>query len=117
MLKQPNFFYSQPSILPKDTPVKFYLSTGFGLSFMISSVAPTRSSTFYAYLITKIGNRNLKQLVPNVYMICKTVYYASMPKFKPFGSVVRQLLARQVYTMYGRVYTERRWTAFEIFPL
>ena len=27
---------------------------------MISSVAPTRSSTFYAYLITKIGNRNLK---------------------------------------------------------
>ena len=27
---------------------------------MISSVAPTQSSTFYAYLITKIGNRNLK---------------------------------------------------------
>ena len=26
---------------------------------MISSVPPTRSSTFYAYLITKIGNRNL----------------------------------------------------------
>ena len=28
-------------------------------SFMISSVAPTRSSAFYAYLITKIGKRNL----------------------------------------------------------
>ena len=27
---------------------------------MISSVAPTRLSTFCAYLITKIGNRNLK---------------------------------------------------------
>ena len=27
---------------------------------MISSVAPTRLSTFYAYLITKIGNLNLK---------------------------------------------------------
>ena len=26
---------------------------------MISSVGPTRSSTFYAYLVTKIGNRNL----------------------------------------------------------
>ena len=25
---------------------------------MLSSVAPTRSSIFYAYLITKIGNRN-----------------------------------------------------------
>ena len=38
----------------------------FGLSFMIlylyefyGSVAPTRSSTSYAYFITKIGNRNL----------------------------------------------------------
>ena len=60
MLKQPNLFYSQPSTLPKDAPAKFYLSTTFGLSFMISSVAPTRSSTFYTYLITKIGNRNLK---------------------------------------------------------
>ena len=27
---------------------------------MISSVVPTRSSTFYAYVITKIENRNLK---------------------------------------------------------
>ena len=60
MLKQPNFFWSWPSALPKDTPAKFYLSMTFGLRLMISSVAPTRLSTFYAYLITKIGNRNLK---------------------------------------------------------
>ena len=39
---------------------KFYLSTTFGLRFKISSVAPTRSSNFYAYLITKSGNHNLK---------------------------------------------------------
>ena len=46
--------------LPNDAPAKFYLSTTFGLSFTISSVTPTRSSNFYAYLITKIGNLNLK---------------------------------------------------------
>ena len=40
MLKQPNFFHSQPFTLPKDAPAKFYLSTTFSLSFMISSVAP-----------------------------------------------------------------------------
>ena len=57
MLKQPNFFHSQPSTLPKKALEKFYLSETYGLSFMISSVAPTRSSTFDAYLITKIGNR------------------------------------------------------------
>ena len=60
MLKQPDFFYSQPSTLSKKAHAKFYLSTTFGLRFMINSVAPTRSSTFYAYLITKIGNRNLE---------------------------------------------------------
>ena len=60
MLKQPNFFHSQPSILPKEALAKFYLSTIFGLSF-ICSVATNRSSTFYAYLITSIGNRNLKE--------------------------------------------------------
>ena len=59
MLKQPNFFSSQSSTLSKDAPTKFYISTTFGLSFTISSVAPTRSSTFYLYLITKIENRNL----------------------------------------------------------
>ena len=50
MLKQPNFFYSQPSTLPKEALAKFYLSMTFGLSFMISSVAPTRWLTSYAYL-------------------------------------------------------------------
>ena len=39
MLKQPNFFHSQPSTLPKDAPAKFYLSMTFDLRFMISSVA------------------------------------------------------------------------------
>ena len=63
MLKQPNFFQSWPSTLPKDAPAKFYLSTTLGLRLMISSAAPTRLSTFYAYLITKIGNRNLKPQV------------------------------------------------------
>ena len=57
--KTTKFLYCQPSRLPKDAPAKFYLSTTFGLSFMIRSVAPTRSSTFYAYLITKIRNHNL----------------------------------------------------------
>ena len=42
MLKQPNFFYSQPSTLPKDAPLKLYLSMIFG----ISSVAPTRIVDF-----------------------------------------------------------------------
>ena len=61
MLKQPNFFHSQPSTLPKDPPTKFYLSTTFGLSFMISSVCPTQSSTSYAYLITKLETVYLPQ--------------------------------------------------------
>ena len=30
MLKQPNFFHSQPSTLPKDALAKFYRSTTFG---------------------------------------------------------------------------------------
>ena len=58
MLKQPNS-YSQLSTLPKDAPAKFYLYMSFGLSFMISSVTSTRSSTSYAYLITKIENRKV----------------------------------------------------------
>ena len=60
MLKQPNFFNIKLSTLPEQALVKFYLSTTFGLSFMISSVAPTRWSTSYTYLIIEIGNRNLK---------------------------------------------------------
>ena len=35
---------------------------------MISSVAPTRLSTFYTYLITKIGNRNLKPFAPTKWL-------------------------------------------------
>ena len=60
MPKQPNFFHSQPYTLPKDALANFYLSTTFGSSFIKRSVAPTRSSTLYAYSITKIGDRNLK---------------------------------------------------------
>ena len=62
MLKQPNFFHSQPLTLPKEAFARFYLSKTFSLSFVISSVAPTQSSTFYActYLITEIGNNNLR---------------------------------------------------------
>ena len=59
-LKQLNFFYNQPYTIAKEALARFYLSTTFGLSFMISFVAPTRSSTFYAYLVAKIENRNLK---------------------------------------------------------
>ena len=33
MLKQLNFFYSQPFTLPTDSPAKLYLSETFGLSF------------------------------------------------------------------------------------
>ena len=58
--KTTKFLSELASTLPKDTPAKFYLSTTFSLRLMISYVAPTRLSTFYAYLITKIGNRNLK---------------------------------------------------------
>ena len=58
MLKQPNFFCSQPSALSKEAPAKFYLPTTFGLSFMIRSVAPTRSSTFYAPKSETVRNLN-----------------------------------------------------------
>ena len=51
MLKQLNFFHSQPSTLPKEALGNFYISTTFGLSFTVSSVAPTRSFTSYAHLI------------------------------------------------------------------
>ena len=61
MLNQPNFFYSPPFTLPKEALAKFYLSTTFGLTFMISSVTPTRSS--YAYLITKSGTVALPGMV------------------------------------------------------
>ena len=41
----------------------------FGLRLMISSVAPTRLLTFYTYLITKIGNRNLKNFYSDSYSL------------------------------------------------
>ena len=31
VLKQPNFFYNQPSTLPEDAAAKFYIPTTFGL--------------------------------------------------------------------------------------
>ena len=34
---------------------------------MISSAAPIRSSTFYACLITKIGNRNFRRVASSVF--------------------------------------------------
>ena len=74
MLKQPDFFYNQPSTLPKEALAKVYLTTTVGLTFMISSVALIRSSTFYAYLITKIGNRNLK------YLRSTACFKTSLPK-------------------------------------
>ena len=58
MLRNPNFFHSEPSVLSKDAPAKFHLSATFGLSFMISSVASTCSPTFYIYLITKLRIHN-----------------------------------------------------------
>ena len=39
MLKQPNFFHSQPFTLRKEALAKFSISTTFGLSLMIRSVA------------------------------------------------------------------------------
>ena len=59
MLKQPDFFHSQPSTLSIDVHAKLYLSTTSGLRVTISSVAISRSSIFYAYFITRIGNPNL----------------------------------------------------------
>ena len=63
MLGHPSFFHSEPSVLSKDSPAKFHLSATFGLSFMISSVASTCSSTFYIYLITKLRIHNLKSIL------------------------------------------------------
>ena len=42
MLKQVNFFHSQLSTLPKEALAKFYLSTTFGLSFMVLQPLPDR---------------------------------------------------------------------------
>ena len=74
VLGHPNFFHSEPSILSKDAPAKFHLSATFGLSFMISSVASTCSSTFYIYLhvITKLRIHNLKSILTEFIKILVT---------------------------------------------
>ena len=54
-LLQSSFYTSKG----KGNTCKFYLSMTFGLSFIISFVAPTRSSTSYAYLVTKTGTVTL----------------------------------------------------------
>ena len=56
MLRHPNFFHSEPSLLSKNAPAKFNLSATFGLNFMISSAASTCLPTFNTYLITKSQN-------------------------------------------------------------
>ena len=73
MPKRSNFFYSQLSTLPKEALAKFYLSTGFGLSFMISSVAPNPIVDFLRIinLIAKIANRNLNQATTLLSLIVK----------------------------------------------
>ena len=101
MLKQPNFFYNQPSTLPEKALAKFYLSTTFGLSFMISYVAPARSSTFYAYLITKIGNRNLKWFL--VYRL-QTGFTWSEP-----GNMRPDLLVRLKFASDGSIFLGTHW--------
>ena len=47
------FYTSEGHTADRDR-AKFHLRTTFDLRLMISSVAPTRLSTFYAYLITNI---------------------------------------------------------------
>ena len=85
ILRQPKFFGSQPSALPTEALVNFYLSTTFGLSLMISSVAPTGWLTFYAYLITKIGNRNLK----NPLRIPLKLHLLNISLIKQLSSTIR----------------------------
>ena len=72
MLRHPNFFHSEPSVLSKDAPAKFHLSATFGLSLMISSVASTCSPTFYIYLITKLRIHNLKSILTEFIKILVT---------------------------------------------
>ena len=114
MLKQPNFFYSQPSTLPKEALAKFYLSTIFELSFMVSSVAPTRSSTFYAYLVTKIGNHaRTKTFQPRKLMrkLMRTFYkfIGRYPEFvskfnkSPSPMICDSVLMAQLYHAYPQL--------------
>ena len=72
MLRHPNFFNSEPSVLSKNAPANFYVSATFGLSFMIRSVASTCLPTFYKYLISKIRIHNLKSILTEFIKILLT---------------------------------------------
>ena len=57
MLKQPNFFYSQPSTLPREALAKFYLSMTFDLTPFCTG--------FFANL-KRLGGGEAKWLPPNL---------------------------------------------------
>ena len=61
MPEQPNLFLQSAYYTSEGRTCKVSLSTTFGLSFMISSVVPTQSSDFYAYLITKVETLALNE--------------------------------------------------------
>ena len=69
------YFYSQPATLPKDALAKFYFSMTFGLSFMISSVVPTRSSDF----ITKVETLALNELASVLLKVSHLVARYTLP--------------------------------------
>ena len=85
MLKGPNFFYSQRSTFPEDAPTKVHLSRTFGLSFTISSVAPTRLSTSYAYLNPQIGNNNLNWVGNKGHLTYGQTYTAMWLQYQYFS--------------------------------
>ena len=86
--KTTKFLVQSALYLRKDATAKFYLSTTFGLSFMISSVAPAWSSTFYAYLITKIGNVTLSIVKP----LLQKVVFCSRRSVRPSAFPPSELL-------------------------
>ena len=57
MPKQPNFLYSHPSTLPNEALAEFYLSTTFGLRFIVN---------FVRIFNHQIGNCTLETLENNV---------------------------------------------------
>ena len=83
MLKQPHFFHSQPSTLPKEALAKFYLSTTFGLSFMISSVAPARSSTS---CIEKISSVHRNHFIFEYGLNSRSIYYHTSKKMSKLSA-------------------------------
>ena len=96
MLKQPNFlqsaFYASKGSTCKVLP--FY---DFWLSFIISSVAPNRSSTFYVYLtlfglwgcrrvFAKYRQNSLADLHETLWLL-RPLYRSSFKKLKVWGQV------------------------------